>query len=155
MNDQGKLALTQVLQWLEAGAPHVTIDNDYEITKFDMNFAVSYYYYADDSLNDGCGTACCIAGAICQFEKLGKRDFCGLAFYGADGAGGLAQEYLGLTSLEAAKLFEPWNHFEDQFSSDYTVKRAAAVVRTFIETGVIDWDKFDEEGNLVEKAEDQ
>jgi hypothetical protein len=128
----GKKALIKVAEWLEQGAPHVDL-NGRRIDRFDMEFAVTEM---------SCGTACCIAGAICQFENLGVIDEDGdMKFRGETGAGSLAQKLLGISYSEAGKLFEPWDHFTyDSFTQFSEVGVAAKTIRNFIETGVVHWD---------------
>lgn len=141
MNEQGKKALIKVAEWLEAGAPHVKVADGFELGRFDMEFAVLP--------EPGCGTACCIAGAVCQFEKLGHRGSYGsLVFFGELGAGALTQEFLGIDQTDANYLFTPWEYYYNRHSSEFSKPaRAAAVIRNFLETGEVDWNLFDEFGN--------
>lgn len=149
MNEQGKKALIKVAEWLERGAPHVTIADGIEVGKFDMGEAVD----ADPT----CGTACCIAGAVCQFEMLGLDDRFPngsmLFFSESDraGAGTLAAEFLGVSEAASGPLFLPWDHFEcgdtDEFSDP---ELAAQVVRHFIATGEVDWNLTGEHEPLDE-----
>lgn len=136
MNEQGKKALVKVAEWLERGAPHVVIATGVEINHFDMGEPVT----PDDA---GCGTACCIAGAVCQFEQLGMdvRDSGGgLGWHYDTGADHLASNFLGIGSQEASELFVPWEHFEGDPSEFSDPELAARVVRHFIATGKVDWD---------------
>lgn len=161
VSEQGRKALTDIAEWLERGAPHVTIGNGFDVHHFDMEYSVEPDHYSEE-LNT-CGTACCIAGAVCQFNKLGgeaeRNKDGGLAFFdlhrwneekGEDelltkGALQLAIEYLGITEDDALKLFVPWDHFDRHYNADeyYGVysnpKLAAAVVRKFLATGKVDW----------------
>lgn len=92
-----------------------------------------------------CGTACCIAGAIVQFENLidpvlsGSADF----FDAEHGVGPIVQDHLDISTRKAEQLFTPWGYFESDSTDEFSdPQRAAKVVRHFIETGVVDWDKF-------------
>ena len=135
-------SLIKVAEWLEGGAQHVEVGN-HSIAEFDMEQAVT------TNSNSGCGTACCIAGAIVQFENLidpvlsGARDFFD-TYDGGDGVGTLAAEHLGIDSSDAEALFEPWQRFGfEEYEEFSDPQRAAKVVRHYIETGVVDWDLFE------------
>lgn len=138
MDKKGIDALVRVAEWLELGAPHVEISKGFEISEFDMETVVS-------SNGNDCGTACCIAGAICQFEMLGldKRDASGNLEWnnpeGTEGAFYMVRDFLGMEDLQAHKLFEPFNIDIEPFEYN-NPKIAAKVIRTFIKTGVVDWD---------------
>jgi hypothetical protein len=156
MNEQGKKALIRVAEWLEAGAPHVVIKEGQAIAEFNMNYGGEY-------IEDACGTACCIAGALVQFEGLMQPDDDGaIEFFSEDaedvdedderqlGAGEVAQNFLGITETQADKLFMPFQHFEYEISQEFSrPARAAAVVRHFLETDEVSWDLFDEDGFKV------
>lgn len=156
MNEQGKKALVKVAEWLEAGAPHVVIKEGQAIAEFNMSFGGVYDEVA-------CGTACCIAGAVVQFENLMQPDESGeIEFFSEDpenvgegeprelGAGEIASNFIGLTEDQADKLFMPFGEFEYEEASEFSKPaRAAAVVRHLIETGEVCWDLFDEDGKEV------
>lgn len=156
MNEQGKKALVKIAEWLEAGAPHVVIKEGQTIAEFNMNYGGEY-------IEEACGTACCIAGAVVQFEDLMQPDEDGtIGFFSTDpddidedeerelGAGEVAQNFLGITEAEADRLFMPFHSFSYENSAEFSQPaRAAAVVRHFIETGEVDWDKFDGDGIKV------
>lgn len=138
MNEQGKKALVTVAEWLERGAPHVTIDQR-SIGLFDMSEAVTPGH--ENDAGEACGTACCIAGAVYQFE--------GLSGFSHDPSRGLdffaevapkVQEFLGLDMDQATALFLPWEHFEGYPQEFSDPELAGKVVRKFIETGEVDWD---------------
>lgn len=149
LSEKGIIALTKVAQWLEAGAPHVQVTDDLEVGHFDMEYAVVANPY--DIHGNDCGTACCIAGAVCQFEMLGldERDEDGDLEWilpGEDarevdgnlGAFFLASDYLGMDYDDAVRLFSPFNLGLD----GHTYRNpaiAALVVRHFIETGEVSW----------------
>lgn len=148
---QGRKALEKVADWLERGAPHVDA-NGRKLDFFDMNFGVDA---------NRCGTSCCVAGAVCQFEGLGElREDGSLLFdsnYG-NGAGKLAMEYLGISKEDAIGLFLPWENAEfcgndflygnSEPFSDTAV--AAKTIRAYLATGVIDWEAA---GLQMEEAE--
>lgn len=125
VNKRGRRALVKVAEWLEAGAPHVDAKGRH-LDEFDMNYTV-----ADGS----CGTMCCIAGAIYQFEHLTGSNVTACA-----------GDYAGLSSENAFNLFFPWERLSQEYPalddnakpfSDKAV--AARTIRTFLETGEIDW----------------
>ncbi|WKV20522.1 hypothetical protein 16Q_129 [Pseudomonas phage 16Q] len=141
---QNKQSLIKVAEWLEDGAKHVNINNGHKIDQFDMEHAVT---------NNGCGTACCIAGAIVQFEGLIKPVLSGSAAFKdvvddetnevVEGVCTLATNHLGIDESDASKLFVPWDYFEyDSYSEFSDPDRAAEVVRHYLETGVVDWGMF-------------
>ena len=161
VSEQGRKALIEVAEWLERGAPHVRISGTFDIHHFDMEYSVEPDHYSEE-LNT-CGTACCIAGAVCQFNMLGgekeRTENGALPFFGnytwdemkgevvptTKGALDLATEHLGLSDQAAQELFVPWEHFDLHYDAfeDLGVysdtKLAAKVVRNFLATGVVDW----------------
>lgn len=148
VTQQGRKALVKVAEWLEAGAPHVTLPNDLQVDRFDMESPVVVDEY------ESCGTSCCIAGAVCQFQGLGLavRGFDGgLDWCGQDGARELAGSFLNISEDERDRLFEPWNHFMDDSESYNSAPRGAAVIRHFLLTGEVDWDRFDDNGKVYEE----
>lgn len=141
-------ALIKVAEWLEAGAKHVEA-GDHKIGGFSMEDAVTY--------TGECGTACCIAGAIVQFENLidpvlaGSADF----FDPFNGVGPIVKDHLDISSYQADQLFTPWEYFEYYDHIEFSdPQRAARVVRHFIETGVVDWDKFPPAPEFLDDSED-
>lgn len=136
ISPKGEKALIQVAEWLEAGAPHVDV-NGRKIDDFDMEYSIH---------NDSCGTSCCIAGSVCQFNGLGVLDDDGgMEFWSdtSDDVLSLSTDYLGISKENADLLFLPWNWFECQNESDFSNPTVAAkVVRHFVDTGVVDWEKF-------------
>lgn len=135
VSEQGKAALIKVAEWLEAGAPHVVIKDGVEVGVFDMTQVVN--------IKPECGTACCIAGSVCQFNMLGmdvRYDNGNLGWddkevwdpalgeYRVTQKGGktLAQEYLGMNEGQADELFEPWNHFTDPSGDNFSDPALAA-----------------------------
>ena len=142
ISEQGVKALEKVITWLKVGAPHVKIAEGVEIDVFDMEYSVETNY----DFGDACGTACCIAGAVCQFEMLGmdkryKDNSLPWSDYG--GVLEITTEYLGISEEDADQLFVPFDYgIEPEVYNN--PKHAAKVVRKFIDTGIVDW-KLDEE----------
>ncbi len=130
--EQGRQSLLDVVAWLRAGAPHTT--KGFGVHHFDMAFGVD-----SNSLNTNkCGTVCCIAGAVCQFEKL--YDGSGnLNFFGARGAGELARKHLGMTEEDAHKLFMPFDYFNSEHTANISPDVAADVVENYLRTGEVVW----------------
>lgn len=138
MNEQGKQALVRVAEWLEAGAPHVNIDSR-DIGMFDMGEAVTPN--KQNEFGEACGTACCIAGAVFQFEGLGGFEgnpTTGLDFFWE--VSPKVREHLAIDEDTASALFLPWEHFDGEVEEFSDPALAAKVVREFIATGVVDWD---------------
>lgn len=144
ISEQGRAALEKVANWLEAGAPHVDVDGR-RLDQFNMNFAV---------YSGTCGTSCCVAGAVCQFEGLGTLNYDNGINYGGHGwgdsdpgAGSLAQDYLNISDDDARALFLPWEAVDTQKypflnnnATPFSVPAIAAkVIRVYLQTGVIDW----------------
>lgn len=141
-------ALIKVAEWLEDGAKHVSFGTGHEVGVFDMEQAVTASGFGSDYREDACGTACCIAGAIVQFENLispvlsGAHDF--FDSYDGAGVGTIAAKHLGISEEDAEQLFEPWNEFGFEGYSEFSdPQRAAKVVRHYLETGIVDWDLFE------------
>lgn len=145
ITQQGRMALVAVAEWLEAGAPHKVLGNGLQVSEFNMEHVVT--------VSASCGTSCCIAGAVCQFQGLGLkhryRDG-GLEWMGENGGSELARNFIGLTEREAAELFAPWNYFEGDSESYNSAHRGAAVIRHLLATGIVDWDRFDDFGQVIE-----
>ncbi|MDX9668748.1 hypothetical protein [Pseudomonas sp. P8_250] len=142
VSKQGRSALVKVAEWLEAGAPHVSLANGMDLDRFAMDSVVE--------VNDECGTSCCIAGAVCQFEGLGldNRQYDGeLGWSGESGGFELAATHLDMSDDDAHRMFEPWGYFGGTDESFNSAPRGAAVIRHFLATGEVDWNRFDNEGN--------
>lgn len=149
LTDKGKKALVKVAEWLEAGAPHVRISEEgRRLDSFDMEYGVIH--------SNSCGTSCCVAGAICQFEELGRLKGMDLSFFGDNGVAKYATMLLlgkdypdgtfsvisGPRDLDA--LFCPWYHFapidgENECEAYNNTADAAKVIRHYIATNEIDW----------------
>lgn len=145
ISEQGRIALERVAVWLEGGAPHIRINDHLEVSQFDMGEAIT--------ATDDCGTSCCIAGAVCQFEQLGmdSRLADGSLYWmnwgsATKGAKDLAIEHLDIAPQHADRLFEPWLWFPGEPNSFNSPARGAAVIRHYLATGVVDWMRYDDEG---------
>lgn len=139
---QGRKALENVAAWLEAGAPHRILASGLQVDRFDMSEPVK--------VDAACGTSCCIAGAVCQFEALGidVRDHMGsLEWGGEDGAMDLAGAFLGMPLADQLRMFEPWNYFVGRDGDFNAAPRGAAVIRHYLATGKVDWDRFKDDGS--------
>lgn len=138
-------ALDRVAKWLEAGAPHTATPGGIPVTGFDMSRGVAI----DDK---GCGTVCCIAGAVCQFEGITNAEVAGmlaekgwgeLGWWDTGGVASQAQEILGLTSEQADSLFTPEGYASEEWEDAYrplTAALAARVIRHLIATGDVNWE---------------
>ena len=150
ITQKGRKALVTVAEWLEAGAPHKMLGNGLQVDRFDMEKVVE--------VNASCGTSCCIAGAVCQFEGLGMgnryRDG-GLEWAGNEGGFELAKDFIGLETREANQLFMPWNYFDGDSESYNSAARGAAVIRHLLTTGEVDWERFDDFGLVVKETEEE
>ena len=143
LTPHGRAALEKVARWLEDGAPHVEPNPGMMLDRFNMSRTVH---------TTDCGTSCCIAGAICQFEGLGVREYMReMPWLGDDGAAALVVDYIGLDLDDdedtLGKIFVPWEHFEGPDWTFNAPARGAAVIRHFLETGEVDWDLFNEDGS--------
>lgn len=143
VSPKGRNALEKVAEWLEAGAPHKALPEGLQVDSFNMSYSIE--------VND-CGTSCCIAGAVCQFEALGvdhRFDDGSLGWAGKNGVMELAGAFLGMELADQVKLFEPWNHFSHWDNEEFNAPaRGAAVIRHFLETGEVNWDRFNSDGTL-------
>lgn len=137
-NDKAKRILGRVLDWLRNGAPHVK-DSAFPVDGFDMSIGVGYA--------PGCGTACCIAGAICQFEGLGdafsqRAGPTILNYFGRNGAEALAVKELGVPYEDARALFMPYDFYETEVGGtdiEIPPDMAADVLQRYISEGVVEW----------------
>lgn len=115
-----------VLAWLDAGAQH---ENG---VGFNMaHFRTpSAYDYADTS----CGTACCIAGALAQFNGIKT---CPQA---VGGIGDVARA-LGMTPEQEHYLFWGTDVNDEPFVEleSITPSMAAKTIRHFLATGEVEW----------------
>lgn len=139
ISEDGRKRLEHVALWLEAGAPHVKVEGQ-AIDGFNMSYGV--YVSAK------CGTVCCIAGAVCQFNHPfsmddyedgydNRVDGIEAPFWpnSGDGVFFRAIELLEISEDDAETLFTP----EIPYSL-ITADDAAKTIRKFLETGVVDWD---------------
>jgi hypothetical protein len=118
-----KERLTQVAEWLEAGAPE---------RRFNMNRLLDTETTTDRT--NWCGTECCIAGYV--VTRFWPED---VVMAEKDGsADTLAGEILDLEPEMADRLFYPRNTVEDW--SAITPEQAALVVRNLLQHGEVDWE---------------
>jgi hypothetical protein len=97
--------LDNVIDWLQKGAPHVTLKDGNLVSGFDYSTYASPDYKLKDNTGR-CGTVACIAGAVRLFktQSLSRS---------VKGRGAMSTEYfaamaLGLKSDEAEMLFYPF-----------------------------------------------
>ena len=115
--------LTELAEWLEAGAPHKG-----NVDGFNMNV-----FEANDV--PGCGTVCCIAGAANQFfGNDGSRE--NDSFHADD----YAAARLDLDKQIAEDLFFVNAYGESIDRCDITPAWAARTIRHLIATGEVDWE---------------
>lgn len=142
LSPEGIKRLTEVTEWLEAGAPHKTIGGAV-IEAFEMDVGVT--------LDPECGTACCIAGAVCQFSQPFKlSDGLGeqqneVNWRGEDGVMARALSLLGLNRCsEGLRLAHRIFRANDD-NDHITAEIAARAMRHFLNTGELEWPEAPEE----------
>jgi len=113
--------LTEIAEWLEAGAPERK-----GVTGFDMETFLS---------DKGCGTACCIAGAVVQFDRKAPYRTADEAIGAGIDPGNDAAGILDIEEDMADELFYARGEDLDRVDSAW----AARCVRKLIETGRVDW----------------
>ncbi len=115
-----------VLTWLDAGAQHVS-GVGFNMTQFQTPSA---YDYADAK----CGTACCIAGALAQFNGIKVRA-------GANQGIGDVAKALGMTPEQEYYLFWGTDVNDDPIVNlgSITPAMAAKTIRHFLATGEVEW----------------
>jgi hypothetical protein len=128
-NKKARRILGRVLRWLEAGAPHVD-SKGRVVDGFDMGYAVEV---------GDCGTVCCIAGAVCQFEGLGELTDRGEMDYFRQSEP-LAVEALGIPYKEARALFMPFDKYDVE-AVELTPAVAARTLLHYIRTGQVVWEQ--------------
>ena len=146
MNDEQKARLVRVAEWLEASAPTVG-----KISGFNLGEVIEPAEYSHAVQNDGsavrhsCGTVCCIAGAIVQFElqeRFGEMADVTEEVYGSPictnrSVLDTAAELVGIREKNVAyNLFVPGVAL-----GRVTPAQAAKVVRNLIETGEVNWNE--------------
>lgn len=132
INEQGRIALTQVAEWLESGAPHIVEQTGEVIYSFNMSTS---------GQANSCGTACCIAGAVVAFNPdqfPHFKDIDSRTWYEREdrvprGVFEEVKEFAGLKHNDAVMLFEP-SHMLSR-----TAKQGAEVIRKFLTTGDASW----------------
>ena len=138
-----KIELFQpVLAWLEAGAPH---------TPEGIGFNMGHFVEPDEGDFDlnTCGTACCIAGAVQQFNKLPPTDLNSVrADINALGKklGMSLQQILGLFFAADTLQRGEWGDYPNTGAllngedlNKVTPAMAAKTLRHFMETGEVVW----------------
>lgn len=141
---QFNILAAPVLEWLRQGAPHVTV-NKSEIG-FDMA-TVNSSIDATDYKNNTCGTACCIAGAIGQFnyksdilkplfKEIKKRDGYDKLSDTLDSSIEVIKRAFPKLSNELETLFMGGDY--DLY--DITPDHAYRTLKKFMETGEVNWD---------------
>ena len=130
ITEQGRKSLEGVAAWLEAGAPHI---EDKGIDGFEITSGV-------EALGD-CGTTCCIAGAVVQFndprflEEGDARNWTSVYYDAID--------VLGISEEDAVALFlaggRGMSDDQEQFAETVTPVLAAKVIRNYLATGEVDW----------------
>ena len=135
--------LVRVAEWLEKGAPHIVLDNGREVETFHMDHGMAL---------TTCGTVCCIAGALVEFNDPFSKRFlrdeanieCEMPWRFVRDR---AMHQLGLDP-DVQGEFDFANHlFRSGYGADYsfdnswiTPKIAAAVLRDYLLTDTLDWD---------------
>jgi hypothetical protein len=134
--------LDKVAKWLEAGAPHTVIYDDVVVAGFDMDVGIASNVNEDnfDQYGDwnggeapGCGTTCCIAGAVIQFGSVPVQVNAGKEYpwYGVLEGAIMA---LNIEPLDAERLFKP-----ERMGRYSDPVKVAVVLRHFMVTGEVDW----------------
>lgn len=116
-----------VLAWLEAGAPHNDLGLVFNMDNFQAEGDL-------DWSKNHCGTACCIAGALAQFNQI-KVDS-----YDAVGKCYELGRLIGMTEDQVDNLFlgeipEGREYYLDEIPPQV----AAQVLSVFLETGYAPW----------------
>lgn len=140
LTPEAERALIQVAVWLENGAKHVTVDKTGRVLdSFNMEYGI------DKTREPECGTSCCIAGAVVQFNGLCDLDFHGEVHWVYIESA--ASEFLGMSSRNVKALFKPWSlpEFCDMDDEDLEgmfndPAVAAETIRNYLATGEIVWD---------------
>ena len=107
-----------VLAWLDAGGDNGQL-------RFNMNYTLQ---------DDGCGTVCCIAGALQQFNGLAVHH--NIWFCAEVG------ELVGMTDTQVQNLFwaeNRYRHGSHGSLSEIEPHEAAAAIRSMLETGEVTW----------------
>lgn len=120
--------LSQVAEWLEAGAPEVPTMH---LAGFDMDRGIEFTNYDSPE----CGYECCIAGAICQFSGEGRDLTKGYTEYANwSDVFITARAQANLTRTQARDLFRPYDSINPT-----DTEQAARTIRHLIATGEVDW----------------
>lgn len=132
--------LTEIAEWLEAGAPHeteqakgATFHMDYVKKNINELYVTAYANLMEnDWITPSCGTVMCIAGATLQFSGIELNHF----NMSKDMI--KAGEILELDTVKYQTLFEPWDYYKIG-AEDITPAMAAKTIRNLIETGEVVW----------------
>lgn len=133
--------LSQIRDWLLAGAPHINGDMGFNMSTFWFTKGYSW-----DFAGHPCGTSMCIAGAACQFSEVEPEHFLGRTE-------SLGMQLLDLTEDQAKDLF-----FAEALQKlgvdlkDITPSKAAAVIQHLMDTGEVDWLRVYSKEELEELA---
>jgi hypothetical protein len=140
--------LVRVAEWLEAGAPTVG-----KLAGFNMADTIEYAPFSSATQNDGrhmehqCGTICCIAGAVVQFElqeiygEMADNDDAVMVkheFVVGKSILTTAADIIGIDDDTADRLFVP----AGVSLHNATPEQGATVIRELIATGEVNWAQF-------------
>lgn len=128
-NAKAIAAFTPVLAWLEQGAPH---------TSSGLGFNMGFFHTGDggrfdDYASNACGTVCCIAGALTQFSSIEvDRHYPWINQIAGE---------LDLEWSDAYELFlaQEYRHDRNVCLEELTAAHAARTLRTYLETGEVNW----------------
>lgn len=114
--------LDPVLAWLDRNAPQNPVG---------FNMAYVRQSNTHDYAKNHCGTVCCIAGAVAEFNDLDPHATLGEI-----------EHQLGMTTVEGDALFLGMDQEGDILISfdDVTPAIAAKTIRNFITTGEVTWE---------------
>jgi len=140
---EGRRRLERVARWLEQGAPHEILDNGMDVRWFCMDVGVNF---------TECGAVCCVAGAVVEFNDPYDVD---LIRASRNEAGEMPWDSVRDRAMTLLGL-DPYSAMESQFATKLfrdggtenewiTAEIAAQVLRYYLETGELDWEKFQPE----------
>lgn len=153
--DQFAIFVAPVMVWLEQGAPHIKVNKkeigfnmDHVFQEADSEYDLPYNKDFDEN---SCGSVCCIAGAIGQFnykndmlkELFKESSHTGKAKDAIDESMYVLKQAFPLIVDELEMLFIPsqWNTDEHVIKpySNITPKEALKTIKKFLKTGKVDW----------------
>lgn len=129
----GRRHLERVTEWLEAGAPHRGSVDGFDLSWFIAESRIDCRI-GEDAVPNQCGTICCIAGAIAQFDRE-DRGLPPLEPWCYDDS---ARGLVGLTNDEARELF--CDYISVPTLSRVTAAEAAGVLRRLLTEGMLEWE---------------